>query len=239
MRWMTHQLVVFGLNTSGKSVLVDKVTPYLGTSGLVLRQIQHHYPKAKIIHLVRDGRDVVTSGTFDWITRTPPEADRFRFYVKREPDLVLSRFFDDQILDTWCRYWTEPQAAAEHWRMKDEFQHPWLTVHYEDMLEDQASQLAKIFDFLQVTSTPEIAQAAADSASFHKRTGRSRGHDEPTAKARKGVHGDWRNYFTRADADIFDAICGHWLYHHRYTADKTWIQNCPENLELTNQVNPS
>ncbi len=52
IKWMTHQLVVFGLKTSGKSVLMDKVTPYPGTSRLVLRRIQHHYPEAKIIHLV-------------------------------------------------------------------------------------------------------------------------------------------------------------------------------------------
>jgi len=234
MNWMLHHLVAFGLNASGKSILVDKVTPYLGTSGRVLRQIQHYYPWAKIIHLVRDGRDVVTSGTFDWVTRAAPDAQRHRFYVQREPGLVLQRFFDDPILDTWCRYWKEPQAAVEHWRAQDEFKHRWLTVHYEDMLEDQTAQLVKIFKFLGVRCTPELARESADAASFQTRTGRPRGQDDPTAKTRKGVHGDWQNYFTRADAEHFDAHCGHWLYHHRYTTDKQWIQNCPEKLELTN-----
>jgi hypothetical protein len=235
MEQMLRNIVDLGLTTSGKKILVDKVTPYLGTSGTVLRQVLRFFPNAKVIHLVRDGRDVVTSGTFDWVTRSDPHSERYRFYVSREPKLTLTRFFDDDILETWCRYWKEPQAAADHWQRQGVFDGRWLTVHYEDMLTNQASELGKICEFLGVRNETTLVEAAAAAASFQTRTGRPRGAGDPTAKARKGIHGDWQNYFTRHDAQLFDRHCGHWLFHHQYVRDRGWLDDRPEAIQLSTE----
>jgi hypothetical protein len=65
---------------------------------------------------------------------------------------------------------------------------------------------------------------------FEKTTTRQPGQADPIAKARKGVHGDWQNYFTRHDAQIFQEHCGHWLHRYGYSSRPDWVQQCPDVL---------
>ena len=61
--------------------------------------------------------------------------------------------------------------------------------------------------------------------------GRSAGdNDSPTAKARKGIAGDWKNYFTQADAKLFLKIAGKQLIETGYEANDDWVQCLPEQL---------
>jgi len=210
---------------SGKSIIVDKVTPYLGTAAHVYSQIKKQRG-AKIINLIRDGRDVAVSGIFDWIRREEAESPRYRFYVMQEPGARLSRFFDDERLERWAQYWIEPIIASQD-NPSDS-----LEVRYEDMLTNQAAELERIFEFLAVQSNTELAQACADAVTFEKLTGRDSGTAEPLAKTRKGIAGDWRNFFTQRDAQLFQDLTGPWLRQLGYESDPSWIENCPESLEL-------
>jgi len=71
----------FGAERTGKSIVVDKITPYLGTCQTVLEQVKTFVPQAKLFLLMRDGRDVLTSGTFDWLLREPKDSPRYKFFV--------------------------------------------------------------------------------------------------------------------------------------------------------------
>lgn len=222
-----RSLIDFGLQHSGKRILVDKITPYLGTSERVLQQIKIFFPHAKLIHLVRDGRDVVTSGVFDWIERGSLEATRYKVFVQGDDRQRMTRFFDDEILQQWTQYWRQPQHA-----MLAHADPPLsvLTIRYEDMLQDQAAQLGRIFAFLEIEATADQCQRWASEVTFEKTTGRKAGQALATAKARKGVHGDWHNYFTQADAEFFQEHCGHLLEHFDYSANQDWPQHCPTHL---------
>ena len=70
----------FASARTGKNVIIDKITPYPGTAQLVVNEIERMFPEAKIIQLVRDGRDVLTSGTFDWLLKDSQGTDRHEFY---------------------------------------------------------------------------------------------------------------------------------------------------------------
>ena len=219
-------LVGFQKKHSGKSIVVDKITPYLGTSEKVLELIHQYFPSAKIIQLLRDGRDVATSGVFDWLEREPKTSPRYRLFVDNEPDLVLPRFFDDDLLRTWCAYWTEPiQAISTH---ANEI----LTVRYESMLEDQSKELKTIFRYLDCEASDEIANQAVGAVTFQQLTGRTSGDALPLAKARKGVAGDWHNYFTKQDARLFGELADQELLQMGYESDNRWIDACPLRLNL-------
>lgn len=215
----------FAQRHSGKAVIVDKVTPYLGTSELVLRQILHCFPEAKVIQLVRDGRDVAVSGAFDWLPREPAGSPRRAFYVERVAGARLTRFFDDELLATWRRYWTEPVEALRQVQ-------PDLTVHYEAMKRDQAGELVRLFGLLGVDADRAVAEQCAAAASFRAMTGRNPGEEQSLAKARKGIAGDWRNYFTRRDGEVFLELAGLHLVRLGYEADAGWVEGLPEDLEL-------
>ncbi len=62
-----------------------------------------------------------------------------------------------------------------------------------------------------------------DANSFERRAnGRKPGEEAPGHKYRKGVAGDWRNYFTPRVADAFRAQYGDLLMQLGYEQDKNW-----------------
>lgn len=220
-----ESLLELSVELSGKPVFVDKITPYLGTSHLVLDSIQRHLPEASIIQLVRDGRDVATSGVFDWILRSSTNPDRDAYFVEKRPGAVLERFFAYEDLRTWTANWTQPIQAFRD-RNPDAFM-----LRYEEMQKDQAASLTELFRRLGVDASPATVENCVRGSSFEAMSGgRKRGEAEPTAKARKGVSGDWRNYFTRRDGELFMNLAGKYLIDLGYEKDGSWVESLPETL---------
>lgn len=216
-------LVSFAQRQSGKSIVVDKITPYHGTGDIVMRQIGELFPDSKIVQLVRDGRDVVTSGVFDWIQREGAGALRYDFFIGPRSGVRLERFFDDEVLAQWADHWRESIAMFDG--VPDAFQ-----LRYESMKSDHAGELQRLFEFLNVNSALEVVQQCAKSTTFESRTGRRPGTMEAAAKARKGVVGDWQNWFTRKDGQVFHEIAGAELVGLGYVSDDGWWKELPERL---------
>lgn len=211
LRRLIETMLQFALDVSGKTYCVDKITPYLGTSQNVLQRIQQYCGRAKVIHLVRDGRDVLISGTFD--TRT------------REGTLGET-LLDSEMVDQWGRYWLEPQRAI-HQFPPDQLQLE--TIRYEDLLSDTAGQLQRVFSFLEVDSQLDLCRQIADEESFRRVNQREAGNESPTAKARKGIAGDWQNYLDRKSALQFQKLCQHWLFTYGYVRDTAWVDQCGQS----------
>ncbi len=222
---LMDSLVEFGLRHSGKSLIVDKVTPYPGTSECVCQRIRQFVPGGKIILLTRDGRDVVTSGVFDWIHREAETSPRHRFFAQGESGLKLDRFFDDQTLTHWAQLWTETIQVCRTRKIDGH-------ITYEQMQTDHPSALQQLFSILGVDEDLEIANACARATTFEAMTGRESGQEQPLAKARKGVVGDWKNYFTRRDGQLFWKIAGEAMQYAGYERDDRWVHTLPETLDL-------
>ncbi len=218
-------LAEFARNKSGKRILMDKITPYPGTAKTVIRQLQHYFPDAKIFKLVRDGRDVATSGVFDWLLKDAHGVPRYQVFVDQRTDVDMPRFFDDAALEKWSKNWRETIEIFET-------QKPYMTVRFEDMLTDQPDVLMKMFSELQVESTNSIAQQCAVAVTFEKSTGRSRGAAIPTSKQRSGTSGDWKKYFTKQDGELFHSLAGQQLIDEGYAANADWVQRLPERLSI-------
>ena len=218
----------FAHGRSGKSVIVDKITPYPGTAQFVVDEIKRLFPESKIIHLVRDGRDVLTSGTFDWLLKDAEGTERHEFYFNPIPGMKLQRFFDPKVIKKWAANWSETIDIFDDCE-------PDVRVTYEEMKEDMAETLKKIFDALGVESSNEIAQGCEDNSTFERMSGRPPGQEEPTAKARKGIVGDWKNYFTLVDGELFDALVGDQMQKMGYEADSSWVKSLPLNLKMVRE----
>lgn len=215
-------LVGFATRRSNKKFVVDKVTPYPGTAELVVQKIRKLFPDSKIIQLVRDGRDVLTSGTYDWLLKDAKGTDRYRYHVDREPGFELKRFFDDSVISKWANNWKETIDVFRN-------QPADLRVTYENMKHDLTSEIAKIVDCLGADA--EGVAAASQKVTFEQITGRQEGDDsQPTAKARKGIVGDWQQHFTHGDAELFDALCGDQLVSENYEPNRDWIDTLPAEL---------
>jgi hypothetical protein len=242
LREWIGMLTEFLTRRSGKSIIVDKITPYLGTTPRVVDAIRKYFPEARLVHLIRDGRDVVTSGVFDWLGRQSPESlseeARFRddFFLRPAAGTRLERFLDDDAIRTWTRYWTESIRAFDA-RTTEPTANAGpapLVLRYEQMLTDPVHSLQRLFDHFAAENTNELARHSAEATSFEQLTGRRPGIVVPLAKTRSGTAGDWKNYFTRHDARLFQELAGAALLATSYEKDHTWVDACPQRLALHN-----
>ncbi|XP_067940739.1 sulfotransferase 1C2-like [Watersipora subatra] len=113
------------------------------------------------------------------------------------------------------------------WKIKDQ-PHIHL-VYYEDLILNPVEEIQRLNEFMGTNRSPELVQEIADATSFAKmKQGKStQGHDtkalldvlrtdEDTMKGtlalmfRKGKIGDWKNNFTVADNELFDAYLEQW-----------------------------
>lgn len=219
------------LRRTGKRMLVDKFTPYLGTAGEAVRSIRRLFPDAKIILLLRDGRDVAVSGVMHWLTknvdRMSEHQRRRRAFLVEKVGAPPDRFFTDDEVRQWAAHWREPIDSVEEAAGALER----LDVRYEDMVADLGAELRRIYGFLGVAADDSIIRASVETSTFEAMSGgRSRGEDAPGAHVRKGVVGDWRNYFTLADASLFDREAGRTLAAWGYEPDGTWTRTVPARL---------
>ena len=230
VRKFSETLIETSLKQSGKRVFVDKVTPYLGTSDKVIRSIKRVFPNAGIIFLNRDGRDVLTSGVFDWLGKTKDlkglsDFQKFRYdaFASEENPKKLSYFFDKKEIKDWANRWLEPSLAIKP--------HADLVISYENLSNDYENEIKKIFQTLRVSDSSEVIEKASSNASFKSMSGgREKGDAVATAKVRKGIVGDWCSYFTRDDGRLFDEFAGDELISSGYESDSSWIKKLPVKL---------
>ena len=218
-------MLEFAHQKTGKSVIIDKITPYPGTSRSVINKIKLHFPDSKIIQLVRDGRDVATSGTFDWLQKDAAGTNRHQYFVENQRTDGLTRFFDDDALTSWSQNWKETVQVFRNNK-------PALRISYESMLTDQASEIKKILELVGAQVSDELIDEYCQLESFQAATGRPNGQMDPLAKQRSGVAGDWVRFMTRKDGELFDKIAGKALIDEGYESDANWIDDLPEKLEL-------
>ena len=218
-----HFIVGFAVRRTGKSIIIDKVTPYPGTSDLVLQKIRSTVPEAKIIQLVRDGRDVLTSGTYDWILKDAMGTPRYQFVVEKKL-ARLDRFFDDAVIQKWAGNWKETLLPFDE-NPAD------VQVTYEAMKRELSVVLRSVFKIVGADDDGATAEKAEQETSFQKLTGRDAGDAQsPTEKTRKGITGDWKRHFTIRDGRIFHQIAGQQLLQYGYESDPYWFKALPESL---------
>jgi hypothetical protein len=236
IREMIHSLWKFYRKRSRNKVLVDKITPYVDTSFRVAKQIQTYFPKAKIIYLLRDGRDVCTSGVFHWLKKRPAKQAYSEFELLRRQFFLdsevaspsLNRFFTDSEIEEWAKTWSQPIRA---------FQTPGqsnlLAIRYEDMLSSSAQVLHQVFEFMKVARDKRIIESCLKAGDFKAMSGgRQQGNAKAGAHIRKGACGDWKNYFTVQDGQLFNEIAGQQLFHLNYEGDEQWFRCLPDSLNM-------
>lgn len=96
-----------------------------------LDYITRHFPAAKIIHVLRDGRDVVCS------IRTHP---KYRVVNGQQIDTGIRR-----PLEPCIRCWLDDTAAGMKWRGDTRY----CEVRYEDLIADPEPVLRRLCDFIK------------------------------------------------------------------------------------------
>uniref|UniRef100_A0A8C8S9W9 Sulfotransferase n=1 Tax=Pelusios castaneus TaxID=367368 RepID=A0A8C8S9W9_9SAUR len=157
--------------------------------------------RCKVIYVARNAKDnVVSYFFFDKMNKTQPEPGPWEPYLHKfmEGKLAWGSWYDHV-----CRYWDERTN------------HNILYVFYEDMKEDPAREIRRVMDFLEVELPPEVLEKIVWQTSFQvmKENPMANYSSVPSTILdqdvspfmRKGEVGDWKNYFTVAQSEAFDA----------------------------------
>jgi sulfotransferase family protein len=213
-----------------KKIVGDK-TPFLPGAHTV-REIHAIYPEARVIHVIRDGRDAEVSWMHHRWNRSreqggiqvlrPGEAERREAYLENPRGAAGPGLFDEAELRARAAQWRE--TVGEAMREGPELLGDNYTeVRYESLLADAPAETARLLRFLGAGAGEGSVRRCVEEASFEKVSGGRRpGEEDPTSMVRKGVSGDWRGAFTESDRRIFKEEAGDLLVELGYEKDHDW-----------------
>lgn len=191
-----------------------------------------------ILYLVRDGRDVMISKYFHELVwneknklnpknvyyhRSMVPFEDYRNihenlydYINYEFEYRPSKPQQFTYMGNWCEYnrtWLGEMKRSDHIYL----------IKYEDLLEDTAEtldQLLKNAFGLELSS--DKLQLIVEKYSFENQTKRKRGVENKGSFLRKGVSGDWKNYFGSKEKELFKQNSGDLLIELGYEKSKNW-----------------
>jgi sulfotransferase family protein len=189
----------------------------------------YYYPwgMKNVVVLFRDGRDVMVSWYHHCLFYNERGNARLVDMVRK--DLQFDNVEDVQA--NLCKFieysFTTQKHPSYSW---GEFVTRWIErddiiwTRYEDLRVNAASELQRIVLFLSGNNlSDEIASKIVEKYSFSKQTGRKPGEEEKSSFLRKGIVGDWENYFDQCSKQAFDHYAGDELIKLGYETDRAWL----------------
>ena len=221
------------LSKAQKRLVGDK-TPFYGPEDV--KEIATVYPEAKVIHIIRDGRDQAVSRMHHvWnkstdrsgINELMPEEARKRdaFYQNRQAFLDSGEgIFTEERLRNLARSWGITVSSAIRYG-QELLGDNYAQVRYEDLLQRPEEEARRLFEFLGANISESVVKWCVQKSSFEERAGRKQGDESYTlgfSKQRKGIAGDWKNAFTQRDKEIYKEEAGDVLVELGYEKDHDW-----------------
>ena len=182
-------------------------------------------PQDRALVVLRDPRDLVVSLVFSLgfshvpsnitqLLRSPISAasdqDRIRIGI-----YLLTQWADR--MKSWG---TARTGTQEH------------VINYHRLIASPHDEFTSICRFLDWDIEPRVLRRVVHRYSFETRTGRSPGEVNPFSHLRKGVAGDWRNYFSRTLGEEFESTFPHLLAELGYERDGSWYKDLPHQMPV-------
>lgn len=160
---------------------------------LFLKDIFKHYPKAKFIHIIRDGRDCTMSQRYYLL---PPNRKEWPY-------------------EWCCRQWVTFINHGKKFRKDPRY----LEVKYEDLVRNPYKTLKRITDFLGLDKIPK---KNIDNAHKNFNVEKRPDHKEVGKPIDRKRIGKWKNKMSEKDKKIFKKIAGETLIELGYEKDYNW-----------------
>jgi hypothetical protein len=195
----------------------------------------------KIVFLVRDGRDVLVSFYYHqllWNDKNKLNPKDVIYHrkntgfkdfkdvkgnLKEYLDYIYlhkpSRFQHFTYMGNWYTFNKEWLKAAKELGQEGRI----YMIRYEDLLADTAGTMRTMFkDFFKLEVDEKKLQSVVDKFSFENQTKRKKGQEDTKSFLRKGISGDWKNYFEQAERARFKELNGSLLEELGYETSEDW-----------------
>jgi LPS sulfotransferase NodH len=208
---------------AGKTIVGDK-SPNSLLNGEAVRRMHDIYPDAKLIFIVRDGRDAALSHRFqsfidatqhltkaDWRIRAEFERDPQGF---RTPERSL---FTEKGIRAAAHGWAA-NVSETHALGQELYRERYHALKFEDLLADPVAEMLRVWNFLGAdTALPSLPPSVLDAQSLNRDANWQDAKAGEIADAiPKGQSGSWQEYFSDRDKRVFDEIAGETLKQWGY-----------------------
>jgi sulfotransferase family protein len=209
-----------------KKMVGDK-SPLLTSE--TVKDVGEIYPEAKVIHIIRDGRDAAVSAVHHtWNFGKPQKSNRAsakREIYRKNPHQLRKAgesIFAENHIRKLARDWGARVGRA----IKDGpalLGTNYCEVRYEDLVKRSEEEVRRLLVFLGAEANEKTVRQCVSSASFKRLSGgRERGEEDSSSFFRKGIVGDWKNVFTEQDKLVFKEEAGELITKLGYEKDDTW-----------------
>ena len=227
LRAMTDYILERDARQAGKTIVGDK-SPNTNANGQAVIEMHTFYPDARLIYIVRDGRDTIISHRFQHFIDGVQHlyvsdlAIKNSFMEDSTPYLNGERsLFTENAIRLMAERWVENVVETDRMGRKL-YGEKYHALRYEDMLKQPYKTLSDVWDFLGASpgDFEEIVQAEMQvnpDASYQREIAK-----ELVEPLEKGKRGSWRNMFNERDKRIFKEIAGETLIAWGYEKDMEW-----------------
>ncbi len=213
----------------GKMIVGDK-SPSSTIYGQAVRDLHAIYPDAKLVYIVRDGRDVLISERF----RNFVEESKF---LTSEDKHIIEELRKDQnqFTNGTQSIFTEAfiQRVAKGWitnlqeiegEGKRLFGRNYCALRYEDLLNDSFDEMTRLWKFLGVKKVDRslAKKIKMEMESNPDEEWQSKRNEDIASFLPKGQSGNWQRLFTAKDKSIFKEVAGEMLMKWSYERDLNW-----------------
>ena len=213
----------------GKHIVGDK-SPNSLLHGKAVQLMHKVYPDARLIYIVRDGRDAVVSHRFqsfiDASQHLSKEDLSIRDAFQVDPESFMQgkqSIFTPKGFQRAVEGWVQNVTGTEQLG-KDLYNEHYISLRYEDLLGRPYEEMSSLWDFLNAgldfpglreSVTEELQQNPDADWQRHKA-------GDLIEPLKKGKHGSWRDLFTDDDRQVFKRIAGQTLVDWGYERDLDW-----------------
>jgi hypothetical protein len=213
----------------GKMVVGDK-SPSSTIHGQAVRDLYSIYPDAKLVNIVRDGRDVLISERF----RNFVEESKFltsedkRIIAALKVDStpfaegahsMFTEAFIRRVAGGWVKNLVETEDEGRRL-----FGENYFDLRYEDLLVQPFEEMRKFWKFLGVKYVdPSFDKILHDEMSSNPdEEWQSKRNEGIASFLPKGQAGNWERLFTEKDKILFKDVAGELLIKWKYEKDLDW-----------------
>jgi hypothetical protein len=214
---------------AGKRIVGDK-SPSSTIHGQAVRDLFAVYPDAKLIYIVRDGRDVLISERF----RNFVEESRF---LSREDKRIIEGLRKDQsqftngtrsiftetfirrVAQGWVTNLQETEAEG-----RKLFGENYCGLRYEDLLAAPFIEMTRLWRFLGVKGFDAslVEEVKTEMTSNPDEEWQAKRNEDIASFLPKGQAGNWQRLFTERDKSLFKEVAGEMLIKWEYEKDLNW-----------------
>jgi LPS sulfotransferase NodH len=214
---------------AGKGIVGDK-SPSSTIHAEVVRDAHALYPDAKIIYIVRDGRDVLISERFrNFVEESKfltPEDKRILSDLKVDSAPFSDgrrSIFTETFIRNIAQRWADDlrEIDAEGAKLYGE---NYISLRYEDLLAQPFDELTRLWKFLNVKKISKSLekQIHAEMSSNPDEEWQAKRNEDIASFLPKGQAGNWQRLFTSRDKALFKQIAGDVLVKWGYEKSVDW-----------------